>query len=77
MARFTAWRKRLSLTSSQHWACDFGSTVTKIIQNDTLVWQQASCLARHRTTKTTLAIGNKAYQLLGKNTATVEVIFPI
>lgn len=78
MPRFSRWISRiLQLQHQARWVCDFGSTSTKISKNGTIVWHQPTCVARHRSSKATVAIGTKAYQLLGKNSPTVEVIFPV
>lgn len=78
MSRFSGWLTRVSgVAQTPLVACDFGSTTTKIVLGKKVVWKQATCLARHRSTKTTVAFGSKALQLLGKNSPVVEVIFPV
>lgn len=78
MSRFSGWLTRVSgVSQTAPVACDFGSTTTKIVLGKKVVWKQATCLARHRSTKLTVAYGSKAFQLLGKNSPVIEVIFPV
>lgn len=56
---------------------DIGSAGTRILIGEKIVFDQPTCLALQRGTDTVVAVGTKAYQLLGKNGKRVEVVFPI
>lgn len=54
-----------------------GSSHTTLSVGEKILFNQATCLAVHRSNGTILAIGDKAYKLLGKTSSQVSVIFPI
>jgi rod shape-determining protein MreB len=56
---------------------DIGSTMVRVMHGGVVVWQEPSCIAIHRTSDAVLAVGTKAYRLLGKTTAQIRVIFPV
>lgn len=56
---------------------DLGSANTRVFSGDAQVFNEATCIAVHRSTSSIVAFGNKALKLLGKNPNTIEVSFPI
>jgi rod shape-determining protein MreB len=54
-----------------------GSSHTFLSIGEKIVYNQASCLAVHRGSNEVLAVGDKAYQLLGKTGSHIEVVFPV
>lgn len=68
---------RVGLQSSLKQYFDFGSTTTRVLIGDRLVYCEPSCMALHRESKSVVALGSKAYNLLGKTTSAVTIVFPI
>lgn len=66
-----------SQSYGQDIAIDVGSSSTKIKINDKTIFDEPTCIAVHRGSDSVVAIGQKAYQLLGKNSAQIEVVFPV
>lgn len=64
-----AHRQRLSF--------DVGSSFTRVKMGDKIVFDEPTCIAVRRGSDTVVSIGKKAYQLLGKNSSQVDVIFPV
>lgn len=60
-----------------HFYFDVGSTTVRVLHEGKLIWQEPSCIAINRVQDEVLAVGAKAYQLLGKTTDKVQVIFPV
>lgn len=56
---------------------DVGSTMARVIQDGEVVWREPSCLAIHTKSESVIAVGQKAYQMLGKTTQQVEIVFPV
>lgn len=56
---------------------DVGSTMVRVMQGGEVIFREPSCIAVHTKTEQVVAAGLKAYQLLGKTTEQVELIFPI
>jgi rod shape-determining protein MreB len=56
---------------------DVGSTMARVIQGSDVLYCEPSCIAVHTKSEQVVAVGVKAYQLLGKTTEQVELIFPI
>jgi rod shape-determining protein MreB len=77
MAREQRIRSFSSQSQKQELSIDVGSTFTRVKIADKIVFDEPTCLAVRRGSDIVVAIGKKAYQLLGKNTAQIEVIFPV
>ncbi len=58
-------------------ALDIGSFYTRIMVNHDLVFNQPSCFLRDKTTGSILAIGDRAYEIWGKEPAQTETVFPL
>ncbi len=56
---------------------DCGSTSTKVLYKQRVIWHQPTCIAFHTATNSVLAVGTAAYELVGKTTGTVRVAFPV
>lgn len=66
-----------SQSQGQVLAVDVGSTSTKIKLGNKILFDEPTCIAIHRGSQAVVAVGQKAYQLIGKNTSHIEVVFPI
>ncbi len=69
-------RQRNSPSDSRFYF-DVGSTTVRVLYDGKVVWQEPSCIAIHQSTEKVVAVGAKAYQLLGKTTDQVKVLFPV
>ncbi len=56
---------------------DFGSVTTRMIVNKTAFVQEPTVIALHKKTKSVIAVGRAAQELLGKAPPAIEVIFPL
>ncbi len=56
---------------------DFGSTTTRVISGNRLVYCEPTCMVIHRGHNSVVAVGAKAYGLLGKVAPSLEIVFPI
>lgn len=56
---------------------DVGSSMVRVVQNGEVIYREPSCVALHVPSDQVVAVGTKAYQLLGKTSKQVELIFPI
>ncbi|MDQ5951383.1 MAG: hypothetical protein QG639_660 [Patescibacteria group bacterium] len=56
---------------------DVGSSFTRVSKGEKIVFEEPSCLALRRDNESVVAIGKKAYQLLGKNSSQIDVVFPV
>jgi rod shape-determining protein MreB and related proteins len=56
---------------------DFGSTTTRVLVVNRLVYCEPTCMVIHSGDKTVVAIGTKAYGLLGKTPPSLEIVFPV
>jgi rod shape-determining protein MreB and related proteins len=65
------------ITNSSGMALDLGSSQTKVVFQDHVVFHQPTCIALHRRNGEVVAIGQAAVELLGKTPKHIEVIFPI
>lgn len=77
MAREQRTRSFSSQSRKQILSFDVGSSFTRVTLAEKIVFDEPTCLAVRRGADVVVAIGKKAYQLLGKNTAQIEVIFPV
>ena len=78
MSQVTRGRSRQhTTTTDQRFFFDVGSTTARVLHQGEVIWQEPSCIAVHRTRDEVLAVGAKAYQLLGKTTEQVRVLFPV
>lgn len=69
--------RSFSQSANQVVALDVGSSFTRAKIGDKIVFDEPTCLAIRRGGDTVVAIGKKAYQLLGKNSSQIEVLFPV
>lgn len=63
--------------SDSHFYLDIGSTSTKVLYKNRVIWHQPTCIALHGQTNSVLSIGSSAYELVGKATQTMRIAFPI
>lgn len=64
-------------TSDEEVYVDIGSSRTRIITKSSVLCNQPTCMAVHTPTRSVVAIGERAYQLLGKVVPGIEVQFPV
>lgn len=65
------------LNSDSRFFIDVGSTTARVLHGKKLLWHEPSCIAIHKRSDEVVAVGAKAYQLLGKTTEQVAVLFPV
>lgn len=58
-------------------ALDIGSFYTRIMANQDLVFNQPSCFLKDKNTGSILAIGDRAYDIWGKEPVQTETVFPL
>lgn len=66
-----------SVTSDEEVCIDIGSSRTRIITDTKVVCNQPTCIALHANSGSVIAVGDRAYQLLGKVVPGIEVVFPV
>lgn len=59
------------------YSIDIGSTTTRVISGGRLIYNEPSCVAIHTASGTAVALGSRAYTLLGKHSKQLRVVFPI
>jgi rod shape-determining protein MreB and related proteins len=64
-------------TSDEEVFIDIGSSRTRIITHSKVVCNQPTCLAVHTQSQSVVAVGERAYQLLGKVVPGLEIVFPV
>jgi len=62
---------------NQEIAIDLGTANTLIIENDKVVVDEPSIIAKNRTTGTVIAIGKRAMQMHGKTHEEIKTIRPL
>ena len=62
---------------NQEIAIDLGTANTLIIENDKVVVDEPSIIAKNRTTGEVIAIGKKAMQMHGKTHENIKTIRPL
>jgi len=76
---FSSWQKLLSMSPvvGTRISLDLGSSNTRIMVGDKLVYHQPSCLLWHPASETVADIGTKALQAVDKLPPAVQVLFPV
>lgn len=64
-------------SSDSRFFFDVGSTTVRVLHRGKIIYQEPSCIAVHTASDEVIAVGTKAYQLLGKTTEQVKVFFPV
>jgi len=65
------------LSTSEHFIFDIGSCQTRVSCGSKIVFNEPTCIALHTSSQQIIAIGIKAYHLLGREPESVEVVFPV
>lgn len=60
-----------------HLGIDLGSFKTRVMIDRKLVFDEPTCIAVHQSTRQVVAIGDKAFSLLGRTASTIQVVFPL
>ncbi len=80
MSRFSYLVSKLvSLTPLKvvHLGVDLGSFKTRVMVGRKLVFDEPTCIAVHDSTKEVVAVGSKAFSLLGRTAPSIQVVFPL
>jgi len=62
---------------SQDFKIDMGSSLTRVVVGQKLVWHQPTCLAVDRRSGSVVEIGQQALSLMGKTPPHITLIFPV
>lgn len=69
--------QRRTITDDLRYFFDVGSTTTRVFHGGTLILQEPSCIAIRSRTDEVVSVGTRAYQLLGKTTEQLKIVFPV
>lgn len=56
---------------------DVGSSMTRVVYQRKLIWQQPTCVAIEKHSGTVISVGKKAFDILGKVPESMAVVFPV
>src|SRR5258708_5889790 len=68
---------RVASNSVSTTSLDFGSSSTRLLVNNKLVFAEPTCIAVHKHTGAVVAFGANALAMLGKTPPAIEVIMPV
>jgi len=70
--------QRFPTALERHTFCiDFGSSTTRILFDEKIIFEEATCVALHKESDSIVAIGQAAADLEGKSSQSIDVNFPI